>query len=316
MYPIISIQPPQMRVLGVVSKFFKTLFRMGSAPGPTQSFVTISKVLELFEYGQKHGFHGMTLSEDEVKGPQRLMDWQANAKDWTILVANNAFDVGNKIVIPPHIKWSDNPHFRYIGIVNDNLEYRTSDNGGSAWFLAHKTSYPEVVEQIDAFFKFWYLRLQLQQSGQQITEVAAGIETVTRSSPIRGFKVVSLIYPNHIASDAEPFTARELAMLLSRSMDIDWFAPTPEFEHFAVSEVRIGNSGNDDAHGFDFGPVDQDNDDFVDRNTVIVRETAGGGMMLLVEETAEKYSAQIKILYECLPDTGNRLQNKEHLEDE
>jgi hypothetical protein len=305
-----------MRVLGVVSKFFKMLFRMGSAPGPTQSFVTISKVCELFQYGRDHGCQGLSLSEDEVKGPLRLIDWQADAKDWTILVANNTFEIGDKIVIPPHIKWSDNPHFRYVGIVNDRLEFRTSDDGESAWFLAAETSNSEVVEQIDAFFKFWYLRLQLQQSGQQTTEVAAGIETVTRGSPIRGFKVVSLIYPNHIASDAEPFTARELAMLLSRSMDIDWFAPTPEFEHFAVSEVRIGNSGNDDAHGFDFGPVDQDNDDFVDRNTVIVRETAGGGMMLLVEETAEKYGAQIKILYEGLPDTGHRLQNKEHLENE
>jgi hypothetical protein len=224
--------------------------------------------------------------------------------------------VGDKIVIPSHIKWSDNPHFRYIGIVNDNPEFCASDDGGSAWFLAPKTSLPEAVEQIEVFFKFWYHRLQSPHRDLQTTDVAASLETVTRGSLITGFKVVAFIYLKHVVSDAEPFTARELAMLLSRSMDIDWFAQTSELEHFAVSEVNRSNSGDDDAHEFDFGPVDTGSDDFLERNTVIVRETAGGGMMLLVEETAEKYSAQIKILYEGLPDTGHRLQNKEHLENE
>jgi hypothetical protein len=74
MYPIISIQPPQMRVLGVVSKFFKMLSRMGANSAPTQSFTKVSKVCELFQYGRDHGCQGLSLSEDEVKGPLRLID--------------------------------------------------------------------------------------------------------------------------------------------------------------------------------------------------------------------------------------------------
>jgi hypothetical protein len=88
-----------MRVLGVVSKFFKMLFQMGANFAPTPSFTTISKVCELFQYGRDHGCQGLSLSEDEVKGPMRLIDWQADAKDWTILVASSAFDVGDKIAM-------------------------------------------------------------------------------------------------------------------------------------------------------------------------------------------------------------------------
>jgi hypothetical protein len=293
-----------------MSKFLKRLFRIGSAPSPVQLFVTIDKVHALFAYGRDQGCQGLGLSEDEVMGPQRLMDWQADTKDWTILVASKSFAVGDEIVIPPHIKWSNNPHFRYIGIVNGALEFRTGDNGESAWFLANVTSNPEVVEEISAFFKFWYDRLQLQHNEQPTEQPIAGLASLTRDTPIRGFKVITVIYPNHKTSKKAPYTVRELARLLSRTMDINWFAKTPEFEHFAVTDVSIGSSRDEDAFGFDFGPFDQDSGEFLTRSTVIVRETAGGGMMLLVEETAYIYNAKLKTLYEELPEAGHRLPEK------
>jgi hypothetical protein len=95
--------------------------------------------------------------------------------------------------------------------------------------------------------------------------------------------------------------------LLSRSIDIHWFAKEPEFEQHSVTAVQQGNGDNQDAFAFDFGPFDSDLDDFEKRMTVIVRETAGGGFMLLIEDTGSAHGAKIKALYDALPDGGYRL---------
>ena len=281
--------------------FVKRLLTIGFGTRGVNPFVTPEKIGRLFEYGQIHGISGISLADTDATGLAQIINWQPDSRDWTIGVATKSFKIGDQIVIPPHIKWSNNPHFCYVGIVNNAIEFRSSDTGGSAWFLADETSEPKHVEQITALFKFWYLRLQVHQGGQQTSGYPGGLENVTRDSPIRGFKALSVIYPNHTTPQDTPFTARELSDLLSRSMDIEWFSHDPKFNHFSVSSRYRGIADEPDAYGFNFGPFDEETDKFLSRCVVVVRETAGGGFMVLISGDCSDYGPRIRDLFVKLP---------------
>ena len=281
-------------------KWLTHLFLDGSDERDPAPAVTLHRLDQVFEFGQRNNCTGLSLSDDEAGGLARLIDWQAEPRDWTILVASNRFQVGDQIVIPPHIKWSNNPHFRYVGVAKGTLEFRSGNHGQSAYFLADVTTDPDVIREIEQLFAFWYGRLQLPLPhagvGVEITEFSS----ITRETPIRGFAVVSTIYPNHETIQATPFTGQELATLLVRSVDRDWFGADEAFDHFAVSGVVRGNAENSDCHAFDFGPFDQDSDEFLVRSTVIVRETAGGGFMLLIQDGSGEHATKITTLFEAL----------------
>lgn len=107
-------------------------------------------------------------------------------------------------------------------------------------------------------------------------------DNVPFSTPIRGFTVLDLAYPNHLLTEATPMTAYDIALRLSHDMDVDWFGKDADLKRYACTGPVRGNDENDDAFGFDFGVYDLKAKDFAVRYTVIVRETAGGGFMLLI----------------------------------
>jgi hypothetical protein len=127
-------------------------------------------------------------------------------------------------------------------------------------------------------------------------------EPTGSSTPIRGFTVLRIDYPNHLRPEAKPLTNYDIAIRLSYDMDVEWFANDHELEHFATTMPVQGNDENQDAFGFDFGPVDPETetDDFIEHFTVIVRETAGGGFMLLVQDAAIAYGDKIRELFDAV----------------
>ena len=287
-------------------KMLANLVRGGSDERDPACAVTLHRLHQLFEYGYRHNRNGLSLSEDEADGLARLIDWQAEPRDWTILVASNRYQIGNQIVVPPHIKWSNNPHFRYVGIVGGAIEYRSGDEGQSAYFLADVTTDREVMRQIDELFRFWSERLQLDRTNQDLGIQLSEFQSVTRETPINGFTVLSIIYPNHSVGRPAPLNGEALATLLAHSIDCDWFAADPGLDQFAVSDVVRGEGDNIDCHAFDFGPCDHETDEFLSRHTVIVRETAGGGFLLLIQEGAREYAAKITKLFEALGKVDRR----------
>lgn len=64
--------------------------------------------------------------------------------------------------------------------------------------------------------------------------------------------------------------------------------------------LGCGNDANEDAVGFDFGPFDRATDDFTHRYTVIVRETAGGGFMLLIQDGATAFADKTRALFKAV----------------
>ena len=112
--------------------------------------------------------------------------------------------------------------------------------------------------------------------------------------------MLALCYPDHLGRVGPPGTRNDLALRLARDMDVAWFANSPDFEHSAVSdfyEVRDPTDG-EQALAFDFGPYDPSADEFITSDMIILRDTAGGGIMLLVQNSAgermEKISSPLE----------------------
>jgi hypothetical protein len=119
------------------------------------------------------------------------------------------------------------------------------------------------------------------------------VEPVGSGTPIRGFTVLSIAYPNHLHTDSKHMSNYDIALRLSHDIDVEWFGNDPAFGHFGTTLPLQGNSENEEAFGFDFGPSD-------DRSkycTVIVRETAGGGFMLLLQNEALEFSEKVTELF-------------------
>jgi hypothetical protein len=74
----------------------------------------------------------MSLTEGQAQGLGRHIAWQVEARDWTIKVEAKGFKLGDEIIVPPHIKWSANPVFAYVGIVGDAVEFRYGSDQDSA----------------------------------------------------------------------------------------------------------------------------------------------------------------------------------------
>jgi hypothetical protein len=274
---------------------------LAAKPGcQSGAVVTVEKIRHVFQYGTRRNWSGMSLTEGQAQGLGRHIAWQVEARDWTIKVEAKGFKLGDEIIVPPHIKWSANPVFAYVGIVGDAVEFRYGSDQDSAWFLCPQASLSDDIRKIEAIFQFWYERLGLPQSLEDDAHRPNFVELiVSSSSPIRGFRVLSLQYPNHIQPDLIPFTARELAACLSRDMAAEGFEPT----RFAVSEVAQGTGDHADAYWFEFGPYEASADI---RYALIVRETAGGGFMLLVQDTGVNYGPVITDLFKKIVGSNTR----------
>jgi hypothetical protein len=129
-------------------------------------------------------------------------------------------------------------------------------------------------------------------------ENSVGMDAI--ASPFRGFTVLGIAYPNHVQPEAAPLTAYDISLRLSHDMDVDWFAHDRELRHHACTGPMRGNDENEVAFGFDFGPYDQDASDFRIRYTVVVRETAGGGFMVLLQDNGIAFADKIRALFEAV----------------
>jgi hypothetical protein len=120
------------------------------------------------------------------------------------------------------------------------------------------------------------------------------------STPIRGFTVLALAYPNHLNPKTSAMTAYDIAFRLCHDLDVRCFGNDPELKHFSVTQPMHGNADNEESFVFDFGPFDKATDDFGHRYTVIVRETAGEGFMLLIQDGAMAYADIARTLFEVI----------------
>ncbi len=269
-----------------------------------KSRVTPDRVEEVFEYGRKQGISGLNFPDDEeVPALASQVSWQPDPRPWTVKVALRGFQAGEQITIDPHIKWSNDPEYAYIGLVDGKVEFRRGHDTASAWFLCPRAQGEQVAE-VEALFERTYAALGLPDSLTTEAPPVVARAAPETESPIRGFVVLTVQYPNPSERQRSPRTAGDLATALAQDMAAHWFPAVPDLAHFAVSEVKAGGSGNEQAYGFDFGPYDKQLDDFVTRHTVVVRTTAGGGFMLLVQQAGEGFGTGMKARFEAIVGRG------------
>jgi hypothetical protein len=125
------------------------------------------------------------------------------------------------------------------------------------------------------------------------------------NSPIRGFTVLSMSYRNHIHPDIPPVSNHDLALRLSYDLDRA-FLNDPELKHLSCGKPYQGSGENEDAFAFYFGQYDRSAEDYITSYTIIVRETAGGGFMLLIENTAMAFADTTRALFTLIADDLER----------
>lgn len=255
--------------------------------------VTVEKLRQMLMYAERHGLMDISLPEETAAGLGRSIEFHPTAREHIVRMASQGFEEGQNIAIPPHIRWSNNPEFAYVGIVDDHIELRYGTGKNSAWYLCPIATDSGTKAIVENLFQSWYERLDLPgslTSGDRKVFPGAMIGT---STAIRGFSTLSVQYPNHLEPDAE-LTSERLAYRLAYAMDVEWFGASEDMHHFAVTEPLAGNAGDLVGFSLDFGPYDDEADEFTARHTVIIRETAGGGFMLLVQtEVKPLYGAMI-----------------------
>jgi hypothetical protein len=139
-------------------------------------------------------------------------------------------------------------------------------------------------------------------------ETIGGVDAIT--TPFRGFTVLAIAYPNHIQPEAKPLTAYDIALRLSHDMDVDWFLNDQDLTQYACTGPVPGNDEGEIAYGFDFGLYDRIARDFKVRYTVVVRETAGGGYMLLIQDSALAFAGKTRVLFDAVS-AGRDRENPE-----
>lgn len=254
--------------------------------------ITVEKLRQMLTYAERHGLMDISLPEETATGLGSFIEFHPTARMHTVRTASQGFEEGQDIMIPPQISWSNDSEFAYAGIIDDQIQLRYGTEANSLWYLCPIATHSSKKAIVENLFQSWYERLDLPGSLTSENRKVLPGAMISTSTTIRGFSMLSLQYPNH-RDPAAGLTSERLAYRLAYAMDVEWFGTSEDMQHFAVTEPRAGKAGDIVGYGVEFGPYDEEADEFNTRHTVIIRETAGGGFMLLLQTEAEALYGKI-----------------------
>ncbi len=131
--------------------FFKKLFGNNNPENNYKPKITAVKIQHLFEYGKLKNVIGT--------GDESLKDkWKVGQSiSWD---SEGYYFKGYKDIpaqdVPPHIKWSNNPVFAYVAIVDNKVRYHYGEKSGSAVYICPVTEDPAHIKLIDEIFEHYY----------------------------------------------------------------------------------------------------------------------------------------------------------------
>lgn len=131
--------------------FLKKLFGQKEPEKNYEPKITVEKIQQLFEYGKRENIIGTgdeSLREKYKVGD--LINWENKEyyyEGYKDIPAQN---------VPPNIKWSNNPIFAYVSILDNKVRYHYSENGGSAVYICPITTNTEHIKLIDEIFEHYY----------------------------------------------------------------------------------------------------------------------------------------------------------------
>lgn len=136
--------------------FLKKLFGQIETERNYEPKITVEKIQQLFEYGKRENLIGT--KDDSLKGKYKvghIIDWKSEEhyfKGYNDIPAQN---------VPAHIKWSNNPIFAYVSILDNKVQYHYREDGGSAVYICPITTDTEHIKFIDEIFEHYYNKFGL-----------------------------------------------------------------------------------------------------------------------------------------------------------
>ena len=128
--------------------FLKKLFGQSEPEKIYEPKITVEKIQHLFEYGKRENLIGT--GDESLRGKYKvghLISWEAEPyfyKGYKDIPAQT---------VPANIKWSNNPVFAYVSILDNKVQYHYSEDCGSAVFICPTTTNTEHLKFIDEIFE-------------------------------------------------------------------------------------------------------------------------------------------------------------------
>jgi hypothetical protein len=138
--------------------FFKKLFRSNDHKDVYEPKITIEKIKHIFEYGKLKNLVGTGSPELSNLKLGTIINWSSESK------FRKAYKDIPEQIVPPHIQWSNNPLFAYVGIVDHKVKYHYGENGQSAIYICPQTTDDYHLKLIDVIFEHYYQNFDLPNS--------------------------------------------------------------------------------------------------------------------------------------------------------
>lgn len=144
--------------------------------------ITVKQIEEMFAYAKKENLCGQSLPNAKFKPLGNSIDLE-NTEPFRYGGSNEipAQDV------PAHIKWFKNPKFAYVGIVNNEVEYRIGNSGEYAYFICPVTTEEKDISLINEIFKFWYEQFNLPEAIEKETDTCMQIDRSDKTKLISDY---------------------------------------------------------------------------------------------------------------------------------
>jgi hypothetical protein len=130
--------------------FLNRLFgnnRSEEIPAPE---ITVEKITQLFAYGRLKNLIGTGSDNPKFSKLGQLINWKDQPQQI------KAYKDIPAQTVPPHIKWSNNPIFGYVAIVDNQVVYHYGESGESAIYLCKVTNNPKEIALLNEIFAHYY----------------------------------------------------------------------------------------------------------------------------------------------------------------
>jgi hypothetical protein len=142
--------------------------------------ITIEKIQDMFAYAKLKNICGYGSVVGAVPPLDKSISWQEAFS----FAGNEKYPARTE---PAHLKWCNNPIFAYVAIIDNAVEYRYSEDGGSAYDICPVVTDEKSISLVTAIFNFWYLHLYLPEALLEVQKVKRKVSRKNKLNLINNY---------------------------------------------------------------------------------------------------------------------------------